>query len=104
MSDFSDSIAFSDLTLTSKLILLLGWLIKSAILFCIFFALVVLKQKMIVNENSLSDIAFGIVFVVVAYSMIFLIFYIITEHIIKNMIVGMIISIIGLVILRKKID
>ena len=29
MSDFSDSIAFSDLTLTSKLILLLGWLIKS---------------------------------------------------------------------------
>ena len=33
MSDFSDSIAFSDLTLTSKLILLLGWLIKSAI-FC----------------------------------------------------------------------
>ena len=98
MSDFSDSIAFSDLTLTSKLILLLGWLIKSTILFCIFFALVVLKQKMIVDGNSLSDIALGIAFVVVAYSMIFLIFYIITEHIIKNMIVGMIISIIGAVL------
>lgn len=63
--------------------------------------MVVLKQKMIVNGNSLSDIALGIAFVVVAYSMIFLIFYIITEHIIKNKIVGMIISIIGAMLAGK---
>ena len=50
---------------------------------------------MIRNGMPLSEIALNMAFVVVFYSVVFLLFYIISEHIIKNMIGGIILSILG---------
>lgn len=98
MSNSSSSVAFSDFSFQGKIILFLGWLIKSTVLFSIFFVIAVIKTNLSRNRSDPADVIWETGIVVIIYSLVFLVFYIITERILQKMLLGMILSIIGTVI------
>lgn len=92
----SDAIALSDLTFFSKIRFFAGFLLKTVVLFSIFIILIPLKQMLCFfsgefNSNGLLFFAI----IILGYCIVYDIFFIISEGIIKEMVKGMVISLIG---------
>lgn len=98
MSDYADGMAFSDISFTGKFLFAVSWAFKSLVLFSIFSVLVVLKQFMLHIGIHPVHTMLIVSLTVIAYSIAFLIFYIISEGVIKKMLAGIIISIIGSIV------
>jgi len=91
--DDTKAIALSDFSFFSKIIMAFTWLLKSCVVFSIFFALIPLKYFLYMeNKNDYMLLFIG---AILAYSIAFLIYYIISEGILKEMILGFVLTIIG---------
>lgn len=98
MSDYADGAAFSDISFVGKFLFLVSWLFKSLVLFSIFSVFAVLKQFIVSIGVDPMYTMLIVSVAVIAYSIAFLIFYIISEGVIKKMFLGIVISIIGAVV------
>ncbi len=94
--DDSNAIAFSDFSFFSKIIMTFAWLLKSCIVFSIFFVLIPLKYYLYIKTEA--DYLFIFAGIILAYCVAFLIYYVISEGILKDMFWGFVISIIGSII------
>lgn len=95
MSDYTNAVALSEFPFSTKIKMLIGLIAKSVILFTVFAAFEFLKILIISAGIPWEVATLTIVVAIFAYSICFLIFYIISEGILKQMLVGLIISIIG---------
>lgn len=89
-------IALADLSFFSKIRFFISFLIKTAIVFAMFAVLIPLKEKLCFSSGQLNSdglIVFAIL--VLGYCLTYAIFFIISEGILKDMLIGMIISLIG---------
>ena len=92
----TNEIALSDFSFFSRVIITLVWLLKSSVVFFIFFVLIPLKYFL----ASASREYYLLVFIgmIMAYSLIFLIYYVISEGILKEMFFGFVLTIIGTIV------
>lgn len=98
MSDYTNAIALSGFSIGAKIKMFVGLIMKTIILFSIFASFEFLKIFIISAGVSWEFSTLAIVITIFAYSICFLIFYIISEGILKKMLVGLVISIIGTVL------
>lgn len=98
MSDYTNAVALSEFPFGTKIKMFIAWVVKSVVLFSIFALLEFLKTAVVAIDLPWYVAIIAIVIAVFVYSIVFLIFYIISEGIIKKMLIGLIISIIGTVL------
>ena len=92
----TNEIALSDFSFFSRVIITLVWLLKSSVVFFIFFVLIPLKYFLAsVSREYYLLVLIGMI---MAYSLIFLIYYVVSEGILKEMFFGFILTIIGAIV------
>jgi len=92
MQEIENQMPFKELPFGTKITFLIGFLFKSIIVFFIFIAVYFLKYK---TYNGTIDSLLGFLLILTISCAVYFVFYIISEGILKEMIIGLIISFIG---------
>lgn len=100
-SSSAQGIALNDLSFPSQILFWIGYLVKSAVLFGIFMTASFLRNTFapLTNRGIDSGGIFFFCCVLLTYCICYIVYFIISEGILKDMIVGMIISFIGAILM-----